>query len=431
MTHYRTGLMIFVLACLVFSGFSANVFSQQQSDTLQAPGAKQPKTWPRRQAVGLKVIADLTVSPRAYTGPCPAVFTFKGRIYANRATSVQYKFIRSDGVHSEAKTLVFEKEGRREVTYTWELGEEAKLPTVSGAAVMQVVYPLNMKTQSNEAVFNGTCTGQRNPSAEKPSTQHVAEQQEQPPVQPPSGGESVAQASPVPKVPPQSLMPQPVEGQGQADTKNLFPQPGSQQAQPDMKVLFPPPTVQGAPGKNLPMPSGGPQAQTPTREFFPQPTGKQGQPATGEGDCIFFDPATTSIQQIGGNWTMADGARLIFNFGLDKIEAQNALAIIKHYKMDRSCFMGRPRPLFHYMLTGDSSPEGPLSGEDCRSLKLADLQVQEMKGTWKIAEGNTPLFDFGTDKAEANKVLAFIRKYGFTHSCMMARGRLDFLYLRK
>jgi hypothetical protein len=418
MVQNRTSVTVLALACLIFIGFSADGYSQPQSDTVQTPKKEQPPTvrqptvtWPRRQAAGLQVIADLSVTPLTYTGLCPAVFTFKGQIYANRATVAQYKFIRSDGVHTEAKTLTFEKEGRQEVTYTWQVGDAAKLPSFSGAAVMQVVYPLNVKIQSNEAVFRGTCTGQGKPEPENPPGRQTGQQQIKPEAQNRPGQQTVQQGPPAAQNP----FPTPTGQQKQPAVEDLFPQPAGQQGQP--AVAFPPP-----PGQ---------QGQPEIKSLFFQPTGQQGPPAMGGGDCVSFNPAATTVQQSQASWTVVNGVRTLFSFGVDKIEAENTLAVIKHYKMDQSCFVGHPRPSFHYMLAAGSSPVGPFPGEDCRSFNPATTNVQQMKGGWKVVDGDNALFDFSADSAGADQALAVIKKYGFTHACMMARGKVDFLYLRK
>jgi hypothetical protein len=235
MTQSRNFLAILVLACLIFFGVSADGYSQQQSGDSQTPGKEQKTnkimTWPRRQGGSIQVVADLSVSPLVHTGSCPAVFTFKGRIYANKATAVTYKFIRSDGVHSEAKTLVFEKEGRQEVTYKWEMGDVVKLPTFRGGAVMQVIYPINMKMQSNEAIFRGTCTGQGMPEPVNPAGQQKV-------LQGPTGVESLFPPSRGQQGQPAMAIPPTMGQPGQPPV--AFPPPSGQQGQPTMPSLPPP-----------------------------------------------------------------------------------------------------------------------------------------------------------------------------------------------
>ncbi len=397
MMQSRTFVAVLVLTYLILIGITADGYSQQQSDPLKTPGKEQPSTAkqpalrsPRREGIGLQVIVDLSVSPLVYTGSCPAVFTFKGRIYANKATEVLYKFIRSDSVQSQVKSLVFEKEGRQEVTYTWQVGDPAKLPKFSGAVVMQVIYPLNMMVQSNEAIFRGNCTGPGKTGPENRAGQRTVQQG--PPTAP-------------------SSFPSPTGKEG-GQPPMPFPSTAGQQGQPAM--TFPSTTGQ--------------QGQPPMG--FPPPSGQQGKPATGDGDCFTFNPAATKVQQSQGSWSLVDGPRTLFSFGVDRIEAENTLAILKHYGMDRSCFVGHPRPSFHYMLAGGSPPVGPFPGEDCRSFNPAMTSALWIKG-WRLVDGNNALFEFGTDKDGADQALAIIKRYGFTHSCRMARGKVDFLYLRK
>ncbi len=77
-------------------------------------------------------------------------------------------------------------------------------------------------------------------------------------------------------------------------------------------------------------------------------------------DCIGFNLATVTNQNFSGRWTITDGSQLMFNFGPQKTEADQGVAIIKHYAFNQSCFVGRPdtggRYVFTYMKTGPSVP---------------------------------------------------------------------------
>lgn len=403
MHRERPLVAVIVLACLFVIGFTADGYSQQKSDGPQDSEAQHPSTvqesrgtWPRREALSIEVIADLSVNPLTYSGPCPALFTFKGRITVNQKTAVRYRFSRSDGVRTEVKTLTFAKPGRLEVTYIWQLGDAVSLPTFSGVVIMEIVYPINKKIQSNEAGFRGSCTAQ---------------------------GQSDMMISPGPKsVQPGPSMLQPLPGRqtGPQESPMLIspPMPAKDQQRPPVPQALPLPQP-GPPGSS--MPQGLPLPQMAQKGNFAE---------SGEA-CLSFNPATTNVQQIQGRWRVVDGANILFGFGVDKIEAENALAIIKHYRMNQSCFVGGPRPSFHFMLAGGSPPSGLFPGEDCRPFNPVTTEIRQIQGNWKIVDGKQTLFDFGPNKAEADQSLAIIRKYGFTHSCMMARGSLDFLYLRK
>jgi len=105
-----------------------------------------------------EIAARLTASPLSYTGKCPAVIKFTGMISATEPTSVQYKFIRSDGASAPVQTLVFEKPGKKPVTTTWTLGG-TELQTYEGWEAIRIISP--RQVVSNRAKFSITCSGQQ------------------------------------------------------------------------------------------------------------------------------------------------------------------------------------------------------------------------------------------------------------------------------
>lgn len=148
-------------------------------------------------------------------------------------------------------------------------------------------------------------------------------------------------------------------------------------------------------------------------------------------DCVSFNPATTEVKNIGGRWKIVDGSHWIFDFGDKKNEAERSLSIIKHYRMNQSCFVGRPHPSFSYLLVAGSAPAGAFSGEDCVSFNPETTEVKNVGGRWKIVDGSHWLFDFGAKESEARQALAIIKKYGFNKSCFVGRPHPGFKYLRK
>jgi hypothetical protein len=159
--------------------------------------------------------------------------------------------------------------------------------------------------------------------------------------------------------------------------------------------------------------------------------GMVAQPSAGKEDCISFNYATATVQQIQGRWKIVDGNNWLFDFGNKESEAKKSLNIITKYRMNQVCFVGRPNPSFQYMLVSGSAPAGALGGEDCVPFNPATTTVQQIKGSWKMVDGNHWMFDFGANKEEADQTLAIIKKYGFTYSCFVGRPGPEFKYLRK
>ena len=147
-------------------------------------------------------------------------------------------------------------------------------------------------------------------------------------------------------------------------------------------------------------------------------------------DCISHDLSKVKVIRDGSNWTITDGRSLMFAFK-DKDEADRSLEIIKHYKMDKSCYVGRPNPNFRYMLVNNKSPENGIADEDCIGFNLNNIEVKKIGERYKIVEGYHYIFDFEDKKDEADKSLAIIKKYGFTQTCYVGRPDPDFSYLRK
>ncbi|HHE32836.1 MAG TPA: hypothetical protein ENL07_09520 [Chlorobaculum parvum] len=148
-------------------------------------------------------------------------------------------------------------------------------------------------------------------------------------------------------------------------------------------------------------------------------------------DCISFNPATTTLRNVDGRWTIVDGNHWMFNFGDKKAEAMKALRIIKHYKMNQSCFVGRPDPSFTYLLVKGKAPKKRMQGEDCVSFNPNTIEVKKINGRWKIVDGSHWIFDFENKEDEARTAFAIIKKYGFTRTCYVGRPNASFIYLRK
>jgi hypothetical protein len=155
------------------------------------------------------------------------------------------------------------------------------------------------------------------------------------------------------------------------------------------------------------------------------------KPVPAKEDCVSFNPARAQVKKIKNRWKIVDGSHWMFDFGKKKNEAVKSLAIIKHYKMNRSCFVGRPDPSFQYMLVGSRAPKGAMKGEDCLRFNPRTTKVKKVGNKWIIVDGSHSMFNFGKKKNEAYQALKMIKKYGFTYSCFVGRPGPSFKYLRQ
>ncbi|HSO18283.1 MAG TPA: hypothetical protein VLT88_02425 [Desulfosarcina sp.] len=150
-----------------------------------------------------------------------------------------------------------------------------------------------------------------------------------------------------------------------------------------------------------------------------------------DGDCAGFDPESLMVRRQDGGWKIVGNGRWLFDFGPDRAAAEHALRVIRHYRMDRTCAIGRPEPAFTYMLARGGIPSGPMTGEDCLAFDPQALHVGRIDGRWKIVAGRRGLLDFGENASDARRAMAAIRRHGFTHVCFVGRPRADFTYLRR
>ena len=431
----------------------------QQGAAGQQPGQQG------QQGIPIDVKARLSAKPASYTGNCPALITFGGYIAVNQPMTVQYKFIRSDNAEAPVQTLHFSSKSRQEVTTTWQLGGPG-LPTYSGWEAIQVISPVSV--QSNRADFRIRCAGDQG----QPGQQGVPGQQ---------GRLSDLTIEDI-TLNEQCFVVVTVKNNG----PGVVPDKAWTDHSPDSSAVYL--HINGKrwggetiwhfdPAKNLQNP-GGTATMTsnlkvtgaatieayidhtykvretdernnvmkkgvtcqPAAAMQPgvvaQPgavaqPGMVAQPSVGKEDCISFNPVTATVQQIQGSWKIVDGSHWMFDFGNKESEAKKSLNIITKYRMNQSCFVGRPNPSFQYMLASGNAPTGALRDEDCVSFNPATTTVQQIQGSWKVVDGSPWMFDFGANKAEADQTLAIIKKYGFTHSCYVGRPGPSFTYLRR
>ena len=102
------------------------------------------------------ISAHLSASPTAFSGKCPAVITFSGRITSRKRAEVRYKFLRSDGALAPEQTLVFTGPGTKTVSTTWTLGDVKLLPSYAGWEAIEILSPAPV-VKSNQAHFKIQC----------------------------------------------------------------------------------------------------------------------------------------------------------------------------------------------------------------------------------------------------------------------------------
>lgn len=150
-------------------------------------------------------------------------------------------------------------------------------------------------------------------------------------------------------------------------------------------------------------------------------------PALAE-DCNRFNPGAARVARRGGHWKIVDGAQWIADFGNKRHEARRALRIIRHYRFNRQCFVGRPGPSMTYWKRNNVVPSHGMAGNDCIGFNPATAHVAHVGGHWKIVDGAQWIADFGNRHGEANKAMAIIHRYRMNRQCFVGRPNPSMSY---
>jgi hypothetical protein len=150
-------------------------------------------------------------------------------------------------------------------------------------------------------------------------------------------------------------------------------------------------------------------------------------------DCVGFSPLKVKAARIAGSWKVVDGGHWLMDFGSKAAAAKTAVKVIRAYKMDTMCFVGRPSrsQLMTYFKSGNQIPTGPLPGEDALPFDPNQLSAVQANGRWKVTEGSRWMLDFGSSQANALKAVALLKKYQFRYECFVGRPNAPMMYFRR
>ena len=409
--------------------------------------------------------ATAHVTPKSSIGACPKKFNFRGIITARKAGRVQYKWIRSDNANSPVRTLHFTSPGKKYVATSWTLGGAA-LRSYNGWQAIKIIYP--QQAMSNKARFRLRCRG--TVLRKKPDlTVRLSA---------PRSAYAGQNIGPKLKVYARNIGHATARG---TDTlgangymvdiilsKDTRAPAGYATYSPNYHedVLLRGGRISNTrtliPGTGKFYPTGGGiPANTPAGNYFVCAKVDSGakisesrennnvacsrikikrrpiigpvvvRPIRVREDCVRFNPRTTKLKKFGSNWKIVDGNHSLHAFGSNLREAAKSLKVIKRYRANRHCFVGRPGPSLHYILNAGGAPSGGMAGEDCVSMNPATVQAKKVNGDWKVVDGNHWVFSFGSKANEAKLSSAIIKKYKFTKSCFVGRPGPSFTYMRR
>jgi hypothetical protein len=145
-------------------------------------------------------------------------------------------------------------------------------------------------------------------------------------------------------------------------------------------------------------------------------------------DCIPYDPASLSIEDLGDlGWRLVSSTSAML-LADDLDDAQKALALAQLHS--QRCFIGRDndRPdRFRYIVTfwtGESGsivaiPDGAILGEDCISYDASNLSIEDLGDLgWRLNSGSIAMV-LVDNQSDATKVMTLASHYG--EQCFIGR----------
>lgn len=149
-------------------------------------------------------------------------------------------------------------------------------------------------------------------------------------------------------------------------------------------------------------------------------------------DIINFNYQNARVVSANGSWKVAADNMWLLDFGPNRQQADQALQIIQHYRLNQQCFVGRPQASMKYYLANGRAPVGPFPGEDSIYFDNTKLRVVNVRNRWKIIElPSHSMLDFDQNEAEAWIALRIIWKYDFSYICFVGRPNAPMMYFRR
>lgn len=161
-----------------------------------------------------------------------------------------------------------------------------------------------------------------------------------------------------------------------------------------------------------------PPAVAPTPPVLPE---NLAQPTAGRADVLLPAPerkieiesATLTLKRFADSWQLWAGRTMLRNFGNAETEAREALRVIRELKINEWAMIGSPIPVVEYGLQHGRATVGFGIAKFALPIDLKSVRVDRVKGVWVLRDDNTLLFNFGSNRSDAEQAVAVVQKYGF------------------
>ena len=145
-----------------------------------------------------------------------------------------------------------------------------------------------------------------------------------------------------------------------------------------------------------------------------------------EDDCEPFSADNAKVVERDGRFKVVSGEHVISS-AVTRADAGRTIEVIKNYKLNKQCYVGRPDWTFEYFLAGSKTPRAELAGESCQKFNLGGLDVDKDGARWQLKDGIVRIKTFDNEN-QAWEAYAYLRRHAFTYRCNVADG---FVYWRR
>ena len=92
------------------------------------------------------------------------------------------------------------------------------------------------------------------------------------------------------------------------------------------------------------------------------------------------------VEAVRGVWTLRDDANILFNFGANKGDAEQAAAVVQRYGFNRVGVVGAPNPVMTYLFAApDAGPQLPQQQGPLAKVRDGDIvRVDAVAGTLQV-----------------------------------------------
>ena len=144
--------------------------------------------------------------------------------------------------------------------------------------------------------------------------------------------------------------------------------------------------------------------------------------------CVYFDPGTARIDYFMDKASVelvVAPLRSLSTFA-NRDDATRSLRVIRHYGINEFCTTANSK--LSYVLVSGKAPKGRVPGENYVTFDPYQLKVERVANDWRLVNGKSSVFSFGSDESAARQALQAIRHYGFNAKSSIGENR-GFTYL--